>query len=53
MTTLTGVTGANGVVSLGYKLQRNAAAGTYQVNATISITAANASLGASTVFQVQ
>jgi hypothetical protein len=46
-TTLTGTTGANGAVSLSYKLAKRASAGTYQANAAASGTSA------STTFTVQ
>lgn len=55
-TTLSGTTGANGVASLSYKLQRNAPAGTYQVQygSSSTTTSRAASIaGTSTSFTVQ
>ena len=52
-TTLSGTTGANGVVLLSYKLGRNAPAGTYQVQYGTSTAGAASVMGASTSFTVQ
>jgi M6 family metalloprotease-like protein len=52
--TLTGVTGSNGVAVFTYKLSKRAAAGMYQVQASITpATKSAATLGASTTFTVQ
>ena len=52
--TMTGTTGSNGTVSLSYKLNKRAPAGTYGVNAnTSSISGGAATAGASTSFVVQ
>jgi len=49
-----GSTGSNGTVSFSYKLNKHAAAGTYQVQASpASTTGAAATIGASTTFAVQ
>src|SRR5262249_46986507 len=52
-TTLTGITGSNGIASLNYRLGRNAPAGTYQVQYGTSVTGAASIRGASTSFTVQ
>jgi hypothetical protein len=52
-TTLNGTTGSNGVVSLSYKLSNHAAPGTYQVQASTTVTGASSTAGASTSFTVQ
>ena len=58
-TTLSGITGSNGVALLNYKLSRHAAAGTYQVQVGTTVTgassiaAASSTMGASTSFTVQ
>jgi len=53
ITTLTGVTGSNGVLSLTYKLARSAVTGSYQVNATVPVTGASSSIAGSATFIVQ
>lgn len=52
-TTLNGTTGSNGVVFLGYKLGKNAPAGTYKVQYGTTVPGAAAIAGASTSFTVQ
>jgi len=51
--TLTGVTGTNGMITLSYKLRKQALAGVYQVQATSSAVASSALAAASTTFTVQ
>jgi hypothetical protein len=51
--TMTGTTGSNGVASLSYKVNKHAATGTYQVQASTTSTGASSTVGASTTFTVQ
>jgi hypothetical protein len=52
-TTLSGTTGSNGVASLNYKLSNHAAAGTYQVQSSTTVTRAGSIASAGTSFTVQ
>jgi hypothetical protein len=52
-TTLSGITGSNGVASLSYKLSKHAPAGTYQAQYGAIVGGAASVMGASTSFTVQ
>jgi len=51
--TQSGATGSDGTVSFSYKLNKRAAAGTYQVQVGTALTGASSTAGASTTFVVQ
>jgi uncharacterized protein YfaS (alpha-2-macroglobulin family) len=53
ITTLSGTTDSNGLVSLNYKLSRRAPAGTYQAQYGTTLKGASSTAGASTTFLVQ
>ena len=53
LTSLTGTTGGNGTVSLSYRLSKRAAAGSYQVQASVPSIGASATVGGTTTFVVQ